>query len=77
MDYYVIDCYTKHIFSASERIDESLIAEYRKLPQAADIELRTLATVLHYFPDFNRIFRTRGKKRRMAGEKREAKRPKL
>ena len=76
LDCYVIDV-TKHIFSASERNDESLSAEYRKLPQAADIELRTLATVLQYFPDFNRIFRTRGTKRRTAGEKREAKRRKL
>ena len=67
----------KHIFSASERIDESLIAEYRKLQQAADIELRTLATVLHYFPDWNRIFKTRGTKSRTAGEKREAKRRKF
>ena len=73
---YVIDV-TKHIISASERIDESLIAEYRKLHQAADIESRTLATVLHYFPDFNRIFKTRGTKRRTAAEKREAKRQKF
>ena len=65
---------TKHIISASERIDESLIAEYRKLHQAADIESKTLATVLHYFPDFDRIFKTRGTKRRTAGEKREARR---
>ena len=57
---------TKHIISASERIDESLIVEYGKLHQAAD-----LATVLHYLSDFNRIFKTRGTKRRTAGEKRE------
>ena len=76
LDCYVIDV-TKHIISASEGIDESLIAEYRKLHQAADIESRTLATVLHYFPDFNRIFKTRGTKRRTAGEKREAKRRKF
>ena len=76
LDCYVIDV-TKHIISASERIDESLIAEYRKLHQAADIESRTLATLLHYFPDFNRIFKTRGTKRRTAAEKREAKRRKF
>ena len=76
LDCYVIDV-TKHIISASERIDESLIAEYQKLHQAADIESSTLATVLHYFPDFNRIFKTRGTKRRTAGEKREAKRQKM
>ena len=76
LDCYVIDV-TKHIISASERIDESLIAEYRKLHQAADIESRTLATVLHYFLDFNRIFKTRGTKRRTAAEKREAKRRKF
>ena len=73
---YVIDV-TKHIISASERIDESLIAKYRKLHQAADIESRTLATVLHYFPDFNRIFKTRGTKRQTAAEKRKAKRQKF
>ena len=72
LDCYVIDV-TKHIISASERIDESLIAEYRKLHQAADIESRTLTTVLHFFPNFNRIFKTRGTKRRTAAEKREAK----
>ena len=73
LDCYVIDV-TKHIISASERIDESLIAEYRKLHQAADIVSRTLATVLHYFTTSKRIFKTRGTKRRTAGEKREAKR---
>ena len=76
LDCYVIDM-TKHITSASERIDESLIAEYRKLHQAADIESKTLAIVLHYFPDFNRIFKTRGTKRRTAGQMREAKRRKF
>ena len=76
IDCYVIDV-TKHIFSASERIDESFIAEYRKRHQAADTESKALATVLHYFPDFNRIFKKRGTKLRTAGEKREARRRKF
>ena len=73
LDCYVIDV-TKHVISASEQIDESVFAEYRRLHQHSDIELRTLATVLHYYPNIKRIFKTRGTKRRSAGERREAKR---
>ena len=65
---------TKHVISASEQIDESVLAEYRRFHQHSDIELRTLATVLHYYPNIKRIFKTRGTKRRSAGERREAKR---
>ena len=61
LDCYVIDV-TKHVISASEQIDESVLAEYRRLHQHSDIELRTLATVLHYYPNIKRIFKTRGTK---------------
>ena len=73
LDCYVIDV-TKHVISASEQIDESVLAEYRRFHQHSDIELRTLATVLHYYPNIKRICKTRGNKRRSAGERREAKR---
>ena len=64
LDCYVIDV-TKHVIGASEQIDESV---------HSDIELRTLVSVLHYYPNIKRIFNTRGTKRRSAGDRREAKR---
>ena len=73
---YVIDV-TKHIISASEETDELVLAEYREFHQYPDVELRRLASELHYNTDINRIFKTRGAKRQSAGERREAKRRKL
>ena len=72
---YVIDV-TQHVISASEQLDDSVIAGYRRLHQSPDLELRTLGVVLHYYPNINRIFKTRGTKLRTTKERREAKRRK-
>lgn len=70
---YVIDV-TKHIISSSEQLDNSILSQYRLLHQSADLELRSLSVILHYQTNIKRIFKTRGRKRRNAGERREAKR---
>ena len=73
---YVIDL-TKDIIRASEQTDELVLAEHRELYQYPDVELRSLASVLHYNTDIKRILKTRGTKRRSAGGRREAKRRRL
>ena len=70
LDCFVIDL-PKHIISASEQAEESVVAEYRKLHQSPDFELRTLGIILHYYPNINRIFKKRGTKRRSAKERRD------
>ena len=54
---YVIDVIT-HIISASEKLDEPTLTEYKKLHQSPELELRSLGVVIHYYPNIKRIFKT-------------------
>ena len=67
---------TQHILSPTEKSDNHIIEKYRKLHQSPDLELRTLSAILHHYPRIERLFKTRGQKRRNQVEKREAKRQK-
>ena len=69
---YVFDV-TKHIISATEQLNNSIISQYKRLHQSADLELRSLSVILHYQTNIKRIFKTRGTKRRKASDRREAK----
>ena len=66
-----LNCYL--IISASEKLEQATLIEYKKLHKSPEPELRSLGVELHYYPNIKRIFSTRGIKRRTIGERREAK----
>ena len=69
---YVIDV-TKHIISATEQLNDTIISQYERFYQSADLELRSLSVTLHYQTNIKRIFKTRGTKRRNTSDRRETK----
>ena len=70
---YKIDV-TGHIINSREQLDSDILLQQSQLPQSYDLEIRTLPVVPHYQKKIKRIFKTCERKRRTAGEKREAKR---
>ena len=69
---YVID-FKKHIISATEQLNETIISQNKCLHQSADLELRSLSVILHYQTNIKRNFKTGGTKRRNTSDRREAK----
>ena len=67
-----LNCYV--IISASQKLGEATLTEYKKLHQLLELEFRSFGVVLHYYPNIKRIFKARRIKRRTIGEIREAKR---
>lgn len=76
LDIFVIDI-PSHILSKTEQLDTSIKAQYKKLHQSPDAELRSLAVVLHYHPQLNLIYRQRSSKPRPSKSRRRAKRNRL
>ena len=69
---YVIDI-TKHLISATDRLDRSKLEKYSKLHQSPELELRSLGVVLHHSSNLQQIFKSRGTKRRSGAARRQAK----
>ena len=73
---YVIDI-TKHLISATDRLDRSKLEKYSKLHQSPELELRSLGVVLHHSSNLQGIFKSRGTKRRTGAARRQAKKQQL
>ena len=68
----VIDI-TKHILTKTEQINNTIKANFKKLHQSHDQELRSLAVVLHYYPRLKLILRQRSKQPKPSKSRRRAK----
>ena len=73
---YVIDI-TKHLISATDKLDQSKLEKYSKLHQSPELELRSLGVVLHHSSNLQQIFKSRGTKRRSGAARRQAKKQQL
>ena len=73
---YVIDI-TKHLISATDKLDQSQLEKYSKLHQSPELELRSLGVVLLHSSNIQRIFKSRGTKRQSGAARRRAKKRQL
>ena len=53
-----------HVFNESDQENEKLNKFYREIHQSPDLELRTFDVMLHDYPNLQKIYKTRGTKRR-------------
>ena len=67
---YEIDV-TGHIINSTEQLDSDILLQQSQLPLSYGLENRTLSVVPHYQKKIKRVFQTRGRKRKTAGERRK------